>query len=74
MSFLVDSETNGLSGQATLADLVAARKTAARLIMLMGDEGFFIVPIFQRLDREVTAAREREDVIGRVREIAADLA
>ena len=58
------------SGSATLAELERLRQFLASLIIRYGEGGEKFLPIFQRLDRECAAARENEDVIGRVRRLA----
>jgi hypothetical protein len=62
------------TGPPTLEELEHAREVMARIIIRYGDGGEALLPIFKRLDDECAAARERGDVIGRVRKIAATTA
>ncbi|WP_421724764.1 hypothetical protein [Bauldia sp.] len=57
-------------GPITLAELERARELVAKIITMFPN-GDTYLPIFKRLDAECIAAREKDDVIGRVRRIAA---
>jgi hypothetical protein len=58
------------AGPAVLEELEHEREVLARIIIRYGEGAEKFLPIFQRLDRECAAARQQDDVIGRVRRLA----